>query len=211
MRTMMLFIVACLGASTVLAQGLGDAARKEQAKRQKSAESGAKTRVIDDDALHSATEGKGTLSVGSGADSAAAPNLDVPAEAGSAPSAGGGRAENAGARGGEPQSDYSKLQQKTASWRAKYRSAKAQVDALERQVAELEAKAQQPGGGAAVNTAPVRDANGKVLLLGRTKSEGDAARERLPQARQELARARQALSSVEDAARRDGVGSGQLY
>jgi hypothetical protein len=43
------------------------------------------------------------------------------------------------------------------------------------------------------------------------KSEVERAQARLPQARLDLAKAKAALAAVEEAARKDGVASGQLY
>jgi hypothetical protein len=62
MKTPILCVVACLIASVVLAQGLGEASRKEQERRKKAAEAGAKAPTYGNAELLEATEGKGTFS-----------------------------------------------------------------------------------------------------------------------------------------------------
>jgi hypothetical protein len=221
MRNMVLSVVACLAASTILANGLGDAARKEQEKRKKNAESGVKTQVIGNAELLSATEGKGTFSVSENtasspeaqAGASAMPNVSSPTlgRTTSATSEANGSYSSA-----QPPSDYNTLKQKSEAWRARYRPAKERVDALEREVADLEKqagrKASLPVGG--IPGRPIRDAMGRTIAYEpppTVVTESDTAKGLLPQRRQELARAKQELSSVEDGARRDGVGSGQLY
>ena len=62
MKTPIFCLVACLGASVVLAQGLGEAARKEQEKRKKAAEASAKAPTYGNAELLEAPKGKGTFS-----------------------------------------------------------------------------------------------------------------------------------------------------
>lgn len=110
-------------------------------------------------------------------------------------------------------SDWDKLQAKSQRWRLEYRSAKANVDRLQAEVTKLEADAKnnlvvgyatEKAGGQVVCT-KTPDPNSPY------KSEAERIRERLPQARSDLANAKLALAAVEEAARKDGVASGQLY
>jgi hypothetical protein len=94
------------------------------------------------------------------------------------------------------------LNRKIAKWRYRYRPVKASVDALEREVADLEARESRIAGIATDKTKP-RDPN--------LRTDGERTVERLPKARAQLSAARERLSTIEEDARRDGVSSGQLY
>ena len=221
MKTPILCVVACLSASVVLAQGLGGAARKEQERRKKAAESGAKTPAYGNAELVEATEGKGTFSANvadvSGDSESEAP---VAGETGSMPA--GGVAANRGdvqpAAEGPEQTDMDRLKAKLARWRAAFQPLKAEVDALEREVADLEVKASRDSGVGVAPGKPIYDPYRGIVGYEsrggggpRPLHEGEAARMRLPKARQELAGAKQALADVENQARRDGIAPGQLY
>ena len=109
-------------------------------------------------------------------------------------------------------SDWDRLNAKNQHWRQRYQSAKATVDRLEAEVAKLEEDAKN-NFVAGYRTIRVGD---RIVTLqpdpnSPYKSYAERIEQRLPAARRELAAAKQALTQVEDAARRDGVGSGQLY
>jgi hypothetical protein len=222
MKAPILCVIACLTASVALAQGLGDAARKEHAKRKKAAESGSKAPTTYGDAeLLGAGEGKGTFSAnvadtsGDSEEQAA-----VAAETGSMPPAGvaAGEGHVQPAAEGPEQTDMDRFKAKLARWRGEFQPLKARVDALEREVADLEAKASRSSPVSAAAETPIRDGYGVIVGYQggggggpRPLHEGEAARLRLPQAREELARAKQELAEVENQARRDGLAPGQLY
>ena len=174
-------------------QSLGDAARKEQERRKKNAETGVKSRSVDDEGLRSTTVGgTGTYST-PGQLRATTPASD-PSGAGTIPSGTPPPTSTGGI------SDSDKLRGKIAAWRNQYQPVKAQVDKLVREVAELEAKASQIVG-------VWQD---KSLPSGPQKTEAEVVLTRLPQAKSELVTARKNLANIEDAARRDGVTAGQL-
>jgi BMFP domain-containing protein YqiC len=107
---------------------------------------------------------------------------------------------------------------KLARWRAKFRPLKARVDALEREVADLEAKASRSSPVGTAPPEPIRDKYGVIVGYRgggsggpRPLHEGEAARLRLPRAREKLAGAKQELAHVESQARREGIAPGQLY
>lgn len=180
--------------SMVLGQGLGDAARKEKERRKANAEAGVKARSVDDEELKSDTgTGSGTFSTTGVATPSANERRPASGEKPSrAPSSSGSTSGSAG---------MDALQNKIAMWRSRYRPVKASADALEREVAELEAKASRIGGIATDKTQP-RDPN--------IRTDAERTVERLPRARKELAAARQQLSTIEEGARRDGVSAAQL-
>jgi hypothetical protein len=214
MKSLILCVVACTSASLLLAQGLGGAARKEQERRKRNVEAGAKVRTIGETELLSATEGKGTFSVaetpsspevGGGASGAVSSDAEGRPQGPSVqPRSGGFRAPD-------------RLGDKTAAWRSRYHAAKQKADALEREVSDLEDQNSRIAGIAVLPGKPIKDSFGNVI--GHEESTRDPnirhaaerVRERLPKARVELARAKREFSSVEDDARRDGVASGQLY
>jgi hypothetical protein len=109
-------------------------------------------------------------------------------------------------------SDWDKLNAKAQRWRQAYRSAKADVDRLEAEVAKLEEDAKN-NFVAGYRTVRIGD----QLITENPdpnspyKSYAERIQTRLPAARRELADAKLKLAAVEDAARRDGVASGQLY
>jgi hypothetical protein len=109
-------------------------------------------------------------------------------------------------------SDWDKLNAKTQRWRLSYRPAKATVDRLQAEVAALEKEDKNSyvaGLAAAMPGAPrgtgMPDPNSPHV------SRVQEVKSRLPVARIELAQAKQVLAGIEEAARKDGVGSGQLY
>jgi hypothetical protein len=222
MKTPIFCVVACLSASVVLAQGLGGAARKEQERRKKAAESGAKTPTYGNAELLEGTEGKGTFSANV-ADTSGDSEMQAPVtgEPDSMPAA--GVAANEGdvqpAAAAPEQTDMDRFKAKLARWRAKFQPLKAQVDALEREVADLEAKASRSSAVGPAPDKPIRDGYGVIVGYEthgggggpRPLHEGEAARMRLPRARQELAGAKAALADVENQARSDGIAPGQLY
>lgn len=104
---------------------------------------------------------------------------------------------------GSGESDMDRLRRKSEVWRGQYRGAKEAVDRLEREVAELEEKQSRIASIVTFSGPGIRDPN--------VRTEAERTVERLPRARAELEQARQRLSQVEEGARRDGVGSGQLY
>jgi hypothetical protein len=222
MRTPIFCVVACLSASVVLAQGLGDAARKEQEKRKKVAESGDKAKAAPaygNAELLEAPKGKGTFSANvadtSGDSESEAP---VPAETGSmrAGNLAATRSDVQPAAEGTEQSDMDRFKEKLAHWRAAVKPLKAQVDERERAVADLEEQAKRPSVSGITSGEPIRDAYGGIVGYRgagphRVSSDPEAARLRLPHAREELARAKEALAQVERQAGRDGIAPGQLY
>jgi hypothetical protein len=221
MKTPLFCFVSCLSASVVLAQGLGEAARKEQEKRKKTAEASAKAPTYGNAELLEAPKGKGTFSSGvadpSGDSEMQAP---VPGETVSLPPAGVGASEGDAqpAAEGPEQTDMDRFKAKLARWRAAFQPVKARVDALEREVADLEAKAARSSSVGTTGGQPIRDSYGVIVAYAggggggpRPLHEGEAARLRLPQARQELAGAKQELASIESQARSDGIAPGQLY
>lgn len=190
-------IVLLVVPSFAFSQSLGDAARKEQERRKKNAEAGVKARSVDDEQLRSGTgTGKGTVSTSDGADSpsagASSANADGPptGSAGTVPDVVGGGV-----------SETEQRQSRLTRWRNLYRPAKASVDSLQREVADLEERVsrthisdRKPG---------YRDPN--------VRTGDERTLSRLPTARQELARAKARLSTIEESARRDGVSAAQLY
>ena len=98
-------------------------------------------------------------------------------------------------------SSMEQLQSKIAKWRARSRPVKLSVDALDREVAELEAKESRILVIVTDTTTP-RDPN--------IRTDAERTVERHPRARKELAAARQELLTVEEGARRDGVSASQL-
>lgn len=88
------------------------------------------------------------------------------------------------------------LQEKIQRYRAEYGPAKSKVASLEREVAELTELA----------TKVFADGNSASATL-----DADIVRARLGRARQDLDNARAAVAAIEERARRDGVGYGQLY
>ncbi len=220
MKTTIFCLVACLGASVVLAQGLGEAARKEQEKRKRAAEASAKAPTYGNAELLEATEGKGTFSPVADPSGDSEMPAPVAGEAVSLPPAGVGASEGDArpAAEGPEQTDMDRLKAKLARWRAAFQPVKARVDALEREVTDLEAKAARSSGVGSTGGQPIRDAYGVIVSYSggggggpRPLHEGEAARLRLPQARQELAGAKQELASIESQARSDGIAPGQLY
>ena len=221
MKAPILCVVACLTASVALAQGLGDAARKEQGKRKTAAESGAKApTTYGDTELAGAGEGKGTFSANV-ADTSGDSEEQAPlaADIGSMPPAGVAAGEGYAppAAEGSEQTDMDRFKATLARWRAAFQPLKARVDALEREVADLEAKVSRSSPVVTVAGGPIRDRYGAIIGYGgggggpRPLHEGEAARLRLPRAREELARGKQNLAEVEQQARRDGLAPGQLY
>jgi hypothetical protein len=221
MRTPIFCIVACLSASVVVAQGLGDVARKEQEKRKKVAESGDKAKAAPaygNAELLESPKGRGTFSANvadtSGDSESEAP---APVETGSMPAGNmaATRSDVQTAAEGTEQSDMDRFKQKLARWRAVVKPLKAQVDERERAVADLEEQAKGPSVSGSTSGEPIRDPyRGIVGYRGpghTVSSQSDAARLRLPHAREELARAKEALAQVERQAGRDGIAPGQLY
>ncbi len=221
MKTPISCVVACLTASVVLAQGLGEAARKEQERRKRTAESGAKAPTYGNAELVEAKEGKGTFSANV-ADTSGDSESESPVAGETVSMPAGGVAANRGdvqpAAEGPEQTDMDRLKAKLARWRAAFQPLKARVDALEREVADLEAKASRSSAVGVADARPIRDAYGVIVGYqgggsggARPLHEGEAARLRLPKAREELAGAKQQLANVENEARRDGIAPGQLY
>jgi len=220
MRTPIFCVVACLSASVVLAQGLGDAARKEQDKRKKTAESGAKAKAptYGNEELLEAPKGKGTFSANV-ADTSGDSETQAPAtsETGSMPTsavAANERHVQPAAEGTE-RSDMDRLKEKLAYWRGVVKPFKAEVDERERAVADLEAQAKQPKVSGTTDGEPIRDpyrgiVGYRVAPRG-VSSDPESAQLRLPHAREELARAKEALLQIERQAGRDGIAPGQLY
>jgi hypothetical protein len=221
MKTPILCVVACLSASVVLAQGLGEAARKEQERRKKAAaESGARTPTYGNAELLETPKGKGTFSANvadtSGESETPAPVV-IENETMPPPGiANEGHAQPAAE--GPEQTDMDRFKAKLARWRAAFLPLKARVDALEREVADLEPKASRDSGVGVAPGKPIYDPYRGIVGYEssggggpRPLHEGEAARMRLPKARQELAAAKQALADVENQARRDGIAPGQLY
>lgn len=96
----------------------------------------------------------------------------------------------------EGPSETQALQEKIERHRGEYRAAKEKVDSLERQVKELTELA----------SGMFADGNSASAT-----TQADLVRARLGRARGDLESARQELAAVEERARRDGVGYGQLY
>ncbi len=220
MRTPIFCVVACLSASVVLAQGLGDAARKEQEKRKKVAASGDKAKAAPaygNAELLESPKGKGTFSAnvaGTSGDSES--EVPVPVETGSMP-AGNVAATRSdvqpAAEGTEP-SDMDRFKEKLAHWRAVVKPFKKEVDERERAVADLEAAAKRPKVTGVTEGEPIRVGGRTVGYRGAglpVSSDPESARLSLPRAREELARAKEALLQIERQAGRDGIAPGQLY
>jgi hypothetical protein len=224
MRTPIFCVVVCLGSSVVLAQGLGDAARKEQEKRKKAAESGdkAKAPAYGNAELLEAPKGKGTFSANV-ADTSGDSEVNGPVVGGTGSMPTASIAAHEGhvqpTVEGPEQSDMDRFKANLARWRAKFQPLKAEVDALEGEVKDLEAKASRSSAVGAASGTPIRDAYGVIVGYQgegggggpRPLHEGEAARMRLPGARRELAAAKAALADVESQARSDGIAPGQLY
>lgn len=192
--------VLVLGAAGVSsAQGLADAARKEKERQKANAAAGVKVRSVTSENLQESGSGKGTFSAPEG-QPPAAEDAKPKGESGSAEPGKPGTASEGGAAA--PPSAMDVLQQKTEMWRGRYRSAKASVDSLEREIADLEAKSSRTSG-IATDKSSYRDPN--------LRTEAERTAERLPRARTQLSSARERLREVEEGARRDGVSSGQLY
>lgn len=113
-------------------------------------------------------------------------------------------------------SAWDQLQAKIQQWRQRYRPAKADVDRLQKEVAKLEEDAKNNFVAGPVSTSEaVRRATGITHKTPIQNSPyttyAEQIQVRLPAARRELDMARQVLASIEEAARKDGVASGQLY
>jgi hypothetical protein len=126
------------------------------------------------------------------------------------------RASEAAESASSGQSDWDALQAKNERWRGIYRPAKAKVDRLQAEVAKLEEDAKNNFVTGRVRTSEaVRRATGITHLTPDPNSPYTTYAEqiqiRLPAARRELDTARQHLATIEEAARKDGVASGQLY
>jgi hypothetical protein len=181
------------------AQGLGAAAQKEAARRKANAEAGVKARSVDNEALQTETgTGKGTFS-----SSGAAPLGDdqVPAAEVGKPRPEKASSESGSSGATSEPSGMDLLQSKIETWRARYRPVKSNVDSLEREIADLEARASKIAG-IATDKSSYRDP--------KLRTDAERTMERLPRAREQLSRARQQLSQIEDGARRDGVSTSQL-
>ena len=114
------------------------------------------------------------------------------------------------------ESDWDQLQAKIQRWRQRYRPAKADVDRLQKEVAKLEEDAKNNFvSGPAPTSERERRATGITHKTPDPNSPyttyAEQIQKRLPAARKELEQAKLVLASVEEAARKDGVGSGQLY
>jgi hypothetical protein len=190
-------VLGAAGASS--AQGLADAARKEKERQKANAAAGVKVRSVTNENLQEAGSGKGTFSAPEGAP----PPAEEAKPKGESGHSEPGKPETSseGGASGTP-SAMDALQQKTEMWRGRYRSAKASVDSLEREVADLEARSSRIAG-IATDKSSYRDPN--------LRTDAERTAERLPRARTQLSAARERLRQVEDGARRDGVSSGQLY
>jgi hypothetical protein len=109
-------------------------------------------------------------------------------------------------------SDWDELNAKNQRWHQRYRSAKAEVDRLQAEVAKLEEDAKN---NFVAGYATVRIGDRIVTKTpdpsSPYKSYAERIQERLPAARRELADAKLRLAAVEEGARKDGVASGQLY
>jgi len=113
-------------------------------------------------------------------------------------------------------SAWDQLQAKIQQWRQRYRPAKADVDRLQKEVAKLEEDAKNNFvAGPVATSEAVRRATGITHKTPIRNSPyttyAEQIQVRLPAARRELDMARQVLASIEEAARKDGVASGQLY
>ena len=110
------------------------------------------------------------------------------------------------------ESDWDKLNVKIQRWRQSCRPAKADVDRLQAEVATLEKEAKN---NFVAGPRPLRPHESVGMNLPDPNSpytsRAEQIKSRLPEARRELERAKLVLAAVEDAARKDGVGSGQLY
>jgi hypothetical protein len=194
MRWLIVASIVLTVPDVVLAQGLGDAARKEKERRKANAEAGVDARSVDGEVLAAGTgTGKGTFST----TGVATTNGEE-----RRPASGGkpaGTTSSSGRASGP--SSMEQLQSKIAMWRARYRPVKSSADALEREVAELEAKESRILVIVTDTTTP-RDPN--------IRTDAERTVERLPRARKELAAARQELITIEEGARRDGVSASQL-
>jgi hypothetical protein len=129
-----LVAVLMLGPAASHAQGLGDAARKEKNRQKANAAAGVKARSVDDDALKSGSEGTGQGTCSS--TGTATPDQDG---AKPVPEADAAQQSPRGEAGAAP-SGTEDLQRRIDTWRSRYRPAKARVESLEREIAELEAK-----------------------------------------------------------------------
>lgn len=188
---------------TASAQSLGEVAEKEKARRAKNQERGKKVRTLTADDLRSGGQAGGTFNVMEPATAAPAQ-----ANAGQQPGTVFGSAADAPSpqEGGSPA--MAQLKSKNEFWRGRYAPVKASADRLEREVRDLEEKASRIG--AVIRLHP--GWNGlSVPEDPHVKTEAEVIRQRLPRARSELALAKKQLGEIEEAARKDGVASGQLY
>lgn len=220
MKTLAVCVVACLTASFSMAQGLGDAARKEQDRRQKGAAAGARTPAYGNSELLEAKEGKCTFSANV-ADTSGEPAGEPPADETAMPPA--GIAENAGhvkPASEEPeQTNMDRYKATLAHWRGEFQPLKNRADALEKEIADPKVKAGRSSAVGRAPETPMRDAYGTIIGYQgggggsgpRPLHEGEAARIRLPKAREELAAVKQQLEYIEKQARADGFAPGQLY
>ncbi len=220
MKTPTFCVVSCLSASVLLAQGLGGAARKEQERRKKNAEAGIEARTFGNGELLDAMEGKGTFSAGV-ADASGNPGMQEPAgeTVPMPPARVAADQSNVRPVAEQPEeTEMDRLKAKLAHWRAAFQPLKNRADALEREVADLQEKASRSGLPGPAPGKPIFGPGRAIIGYESSGSsgprplhEGEAARLRLPHAREELARAKLDLERVENEARRDGIAPGQLY
>jgi hypothetical protein len=97
-------------------------------------------------------------------------------------------------------SEMDVLRQKAQKWRALYRPIADRIARLEAEIPKLEADHSR--------TLSITVFDGP---RNSTRTGAERTRDRLTSAQNELAQARRDLAQIEDAARRDGVASGQLY
>jgi hypothetical protein len=205
----------------VLAQGLGDAARKEQEKREKTAESAAKGKAptYGNEELLEPPKGTGTFSANvAGTSDDSESEGPVPVDTGSMPAGNVApmRSNVQPAAERAEQSDMDRSNEKLAYWRGKVKPLKEEVHERERAVAELEQQAKQPSVSGITSGTPIRDGSGRIIGYRgdgpqRVSSNPEGARLSLPKAREALARAKEALAQVERQAGSDGIAPGQLY
>jgi len=196
-RPLWVMAVCLVLAGLASAQSLSDAADKEKARRKELREARVEAKSYTDKDLEKVT-GSPVDATANSTDASRSPEAK----------ADDGKAEDATEDLAEPPAEPSamdQLRQKIDKWRARYREAKAEVDALESEVADL-TKRTQPGetGGLIVYAGDAVNPPGVV-------AEADVLAKRLSEARKELEAAKQRLEGITEEARRDGVRSGQLY
>ena len=182
-RPFALLIVVCLvGPAPTMGQSLGDAARAEDARRQKNREKGVKAEVVDGKALEAAGGKSGTLS---------SPAATGKTAARTAPASGASEATGAApSAAGDPRGE--------SYWRARVRAAEARL-------AEAQSAYDTLAGMSLVPGEVYQDEQGKTVI-----SSVEELQRMTTRAKAERDAAQKALDDVHEDARRSGALPGWL-